>query len=62
MKRLFFTGMRMLAGAVLILMITASPLLAETYKKKVGHKGRDVTPKEAYRLLQQDPKHTLISL
>lgn len=47
MKRLFISGMRVLAGAVLVLMITASPLIAETYKKKVDHKGRDVTPKEA---------------
>jgi len=60
MKSLFYTGAHMLTGIAIVLLIAASPLLAETYKKKVDHKGRDVTPKEAYKLLQQDPKHTFI--
>jgi rhodanese-related sulfurtransferase len=60
MNHLSYTALRTLAGAALVLLIAASPLLAETYKKKVDHKGRDVTPKEAYKLLRQDPKHTFI--
>jgi rhodanese-related sulfurtransferase len=50
----------MLTAAALILPIAASPLFADIYKKTVAHKGRDVTPKEAYKLLQQDPKHTFL--
>lgn len=30
------------------------------YKPKAKHQGRDVTPEQAYKMLQKDPKHTFL--
>jgi hypothetical protein len=49
MKGLFITAtMRLLTCFALVLIIAASPLSAETYKKKVDHKGR--APKQATKV------------
>ena len=45
---------------VVILALGPGAAAAETYKKKAVHKGKDVTPREAYQMLQKDPEHTFV--
>ena len=45
---------------VMVFLFSALALAQEIYPVKGKHKGGDVTPTEAYRMLREDPKHTFI--
>jgi hypothetical protein len=44
----------------MVFVLSALAIGQEVYPIKGKHKGGDVTPTEAYRMLREDPKHTFI--
>jgi hypothetical protein len=45
---------------VMVFVFSALALAQDIYPIKGKHKGGDVTPTDAYRMVREDPKHTFI--